>query len=86
MLLGHSDVPHVHARSVYIRDVRVCMWKHARMTAQRVRVHGFKNCALPSWLLGCGKQTRVSAIERDKGKQRRRNRYVDIRIGMEFCD
>lgn len=39
----------------------VRMRKRARMTAQRACVHGFKNCAPPSLLLGRGKQTAVSA-------------------------
>lgn len=52
-LLDHSIV--------YVHFARACVRKHMRMTAQRVYVHGFKNCAPPSLLSGRGKQTPISA-------------------------
>lgn len=57
MLLGHSIV--------YVHFVRACVWKRTRMTAQRVCVYSFKNCAPPSLLSGRGKQTPISTIKRE---------------------
>jgi len=55
MLLGHSNV------ASYICALRVCMYAEAYThDGARVCVHGFKNCAPPSLLLGRGKQTAVS--------------------------
>lgn len=73
-LLGHFIV--------CVHFVRACVRKRTRMTAQRVHVHGFKNCAPPSLL--SGKQTwktnihpgstieREGKIEKDVDRKRQR--------------
>lgn len=48
--------------------------KRARLKAQCICVHGFKNCAPPSLLLGRGKQTPASARDRKRKRERGRAR------------